>query len=408
MAELLAGLDEVDWASLKGPDSAAVPGQIRALMSTDPKLRSEAQWGLFSTLVHQGTRYQVTPYAIPFLVEILQDPETPDRGDIVLLLTHLALGYDGSFLPNGVNPAEFRAWCRAAYKQMRPDKRAHCDLYGIGPLINMTCYDAVRQGVPVVITLLAAPDTDLRRHSARLLAWFPEHSAESVPRLQSLLARSTEPREQASAILALGLLARNSDLSLDHDAILPYRDERHPLLVRVAAAIALLTQDRNDGSPDILIAAVARSEALGKQSKGMYFNEGNMAGYAGLMLCQMPETQRKQIVAAVCQALERVNSIESIGVIRTLFDLVIGDRTSHSHFFEGRPASTLTPLQRQALLGIVEHGRWTSGQRSDALASWILSSTYGLPKSRAALRAYLEPEGESRAGWLRLFDWWRR
>lgn len=65
---LLAGLDEVDWANLNHAYGTAddVPGQLRALCGDDEQAQQEAVAGLFNHLAHQGTRCQASPHAVPF------------------------------------------------------------------------------------------------------------------------------------------------------------------------------------------------------------------------------------------------------------------------------------------------------------------------------------------------------
>ena len=93
---MLEGLDHVDWANLYhayGP-ATDVPGLIRALASPNPEARERARDRLYLNIWHQGTRWQASAYAVPFLLELLGDPATPDRLPILHLLLALALGYE--------------------------------------------------------------------------------------------------------------------------------------------------------------------------------------------------------------------------------------------------------------------------------------------------------------------------
>ena len=77
---MLNKLDEINWKELEhayGP-AEDVPGQIRALASTDPQVREKAQYELWGNIIHQGTIYQATSYAVPFLIELLEIPEVQD------------------------------------------------------------------------------------------------------------------------------------------------------------------------------------------------------------------------------------------------------------------------------------------------------------------------------------------
>ncbi|MDG4757500.1 hypothetical protein [Micromonospora sp. WMMD710] len=77
---MLDGLDDIDWARLGHAYGAAddVPGQLRALLSLDPATRDEALGDLYTNVFHQGNRFEASAYVVPFLLEMLADPATPD------------------------------------------------------------------------------------------------------------------------------------------------------------------------------------------------------------------------------------------------------------------------------------------------------------------------------------------
>jgi hypothetical protein len=73
---MLEGIDEVPWKSLKHCRGKAfdVPKILRDLASSDPEVAMEAACdGLWDRLCHQGTLYEASRYAIPYLLELLRD-----------------------------------------------------------------------------------------------------------------------------------------------------------------------------------------------------------------------------------------------------------------------------------------------------------------------------------------------
>jgi hypothetical protein len=67
--DALAGLDDVDWAGLRhayGP-AGDTPGLLRALVSESPAKREHAVHELYGNIFHQGSRYEATAHAVPFL-----------------------------------------------------------------------------------------------------------------------------------------------------------------------------------------------------------------------------------------------------------------------------------------------------------------------------------------------------
>src|SRR6516162_19752 len=121
---MLERLDRVDWASLThayGPASDTLD-HIRQLASSRASQRKAARGALYSTIFHQGTRYAATAPAVPFLFELLDDPGTPERGEIIRLLVHLAVGYPERFLPLGIDPAaEFKDADTVAPEEAGPE-----------------------------------------------------------------------------------------------------------------------------------------------------------------------------------------------------------------------------------------------------------------------------------------------
>ena len=80
---MLDGLDDIDWAGLSHAygSAADVSGQLRALPTEtgDPWADDAPLSALFGSLYHQGTVYEATAAAVPFLVELAADRATPNR-----------------------------------------------------------------------------------------------------------------------------------------------------------------------------------------------------------------------------------------------------------------------------------------------------------------------------------------
>ncbi len=87
-------LDIVRWSSLHHAygEASDVPAMLRALLSSDENERERGFSALFSTIYHQGTVYEASAYAVPFLQELLQSPLTPDPAGVAQLLCEMAEG----------------------------------------------------------------------------------------------------------------------------------------------------------------------------------------------------------------------------------------------------------------------------------------------------------------------------
>ena len=69
---VLAGLTDIPWASLRHAYGPAddIPGILRAILDGDEGTAKEAASELFGNIWHQGTVYQATAPAVPFLARL--------------------------------------------------------------------------------------------------------------------------------------------------------------------------------------------------------------------------------------------------------------------------------------------------------------------------------------------------
>ncbi|MEH1014905.1 hypothetical protein V6U90_17560 [Micromonospora sp. CPCC 206060] len=214
---MLDTLDEINWAGLVHAYGPAddVPGQIRRLRSTDPKDRERARWELYGNIFHQGTRYEATAYAVPFLLELLADPATPEPAPLIELLVSIAIGYDETWLPTGLPVAEFRRAAEAALLAAAPrpgdegydedyseydyvESLSGADQERLGTYVALAAYDAVRVGVPLFRSLLTHADPAVRISAAYVLAWFPEEATGSLSALSALVRSAVATGEAAA------------------------------------------------------------------------------------------------------------------------------------------------------------------------------------------------------------------
>ncbi|QDY09453.1 hypothetical protein FJK98_21800 [Micromonospora sp. HM134] len=212
------GIDDIDWVRLGHAYGSAgdVPGLLRALRSPDEDERHTAFGALYASIFHQGTRYEASAYAVPFLLELLADPATPDRELVLYLVTVLAVGHDARWLPQGVPVVELRRaadggrellaakpppWhgddeTRKEYVEYTyVESLDEADQQRLWAYIELAVYDAVRAGVPLFRDLLTDADPGLRAGAAYALAWFPQDAAGSVPALVAAAEAAMEVHE---------------------------------------------------------------------------------------------------------------------------------------------------------------------------------------------------------------------
>ncbi|MEW2355862.1 HEAT repeat domain-containing protein [Spirillospora sp. NPDC029432] len=398
----LAGLDDIDWAALGHAYGTAedVPGLLRGLRSGSADEREEALHALYGNIYHQGSRYEASAAAVPFLSRLAADPAVPGRADIVELLASLALGFDEAHLPGGVDIAAWRAqverlrssdaetelrrmdeWVAQAptegERRVREGRRAGYDhdetvrylLHELG------AYDAVRAEVPALRGLLRDPDAGVRAAAAYTLGWFPEEAAGSLPALHAMLRSDRVQSAGAHAIVSLGLLGGTEYVPALREALTADR----PPLLRSAAAIALA------------VLGVADEEVLGaleeaavrppeQDVSGLIHLNGNLRGLATQTLALVEEPAHPRLLGAMLKGLALSSGPEAFATAEAVLRTVFGQP-------EGAPLppyDELTEPQRRAVrtLAEMDDETWRWGNFMMILGAW------GVPSWQAECRAY--------------------
>jgi hypothetical protein len=295
MLAVLERLDDVEWDRIchaYGPASD-VPDQIRDLCAADPDRREKARWQLYGNIFHQGTRYEATAHAVPFLLEVLADPDGADKAELVRLLAAIAVGYDSFWLPDGLPIAEHRrtadgggmllaaaphpgddGWDEdgdAEYIEALSER----DQEALLAHVAVAAYDAVRQGVPLFRALLGHGDPEVRGVAAYTLGWFPEDATGSLPALATLASPSyIDDALAATARVSMGLLGVAGDF-----------DDQRPL-VRWATAVARVRAHGAGAGQESIDELRRWANGAGRDERVPYL-DGDLVGYATLVLDQL-------------------------------------------------------------------------------------------------------------------------
>ncbi|XTZ13591.1 HEAT repeat domain-containing protein [Micromonospora echinospora] len=444
---MLDRIDDIDWRRLGHAYGSAgdVPDQLRALCSPDQTAREGAFGDLYSNIFHQGSRYEASAYAVPFLLDMVADPATPDRELVLYLLTCLAMGYDESWLPDGFPVAEYRRVSEGGRELLAakpPSSEENDDpeaLYlraldkddqnRLFAYYELATYDAVRAGVPMLRTLLTHPDPGLRTGAAYALAWFPEEAAGSLPALREAVstalaaddmttAQATdgpavdgpatdesatdgpavdgsaggatagqpagvrEADVAATALVAAGLLGSAPDAALLTDP--------RPV-VRWAAAVArarVLGPDADDATVEELLGwttAAPRGRRRSAEDVPVPFLDGDLAGYAALALRQVGPRHADRAFDALLDRLPAVDGVEALPVATEALRLAFPD----GPLAAGTPPEALIGRQRRLAEVLASSPLPWSVDGHVFVNFSLLLDEYGLPRSRDEMLAYL-------------------
>jgi hypothetical protein len=336
---VLEGLDSIPWSKLKHAYGPAddVPGLLRALTSTDAAERDSAQSDLFGNIWHQGTVYEATAYAVPFLVQLALASSVPDRADVLGLLGAIAESNDG---PRGA-------------------------------------HDEVVRRASGVVGLLADGDPLVRASAGYVLGALGELAAAIGPQLRAAIDR--EPDRLARAGLLLGLAALR-DSSAENITWLEGRfRSRRDEQERFATAIALAHAARAT-TPEVAILLLAESCT----DPG-----ANSSRFEGLRWDTAGETMPREALVAAGTAAYRALPI----VLKALVEADDGVDASFLLDDALAIAFGLAP-QKRAPTALAEHQRLVLETAVDVPIIWKqpnlfsgVLSYYHLPTSREELAA---------------------
>ena len=222
---MLEGLNSVPWDDLQHAYGSAedVPALLRALADSEDVIGE-----LFGNIWHQGTVYEASSYAVPFLVELTAEPTVAARGDILGLLGALADGH--SFLAGHAQP-ELGSIGQRLRQQPDYEQKLAAELEHV-----RRTRDAVFDHHQAFERLLEDPAPMVRAGAAYVLSRFPEHVADFAPFVRQAAQHERAPLARAGMLWCLGCLRDASpETAAMLDAIVRCPDPRQAF----AAATAL-------------------------------------------------------------------------------------------------------------------------------------------------------------------------
>ena len=372
---MLEGIDRIDWHELKHAYGPAddVPGQIRALASDKERVREKALHELWGNIIHQGTVYEATSYAVPFLIELLDTPGIEAKPDLLCLVAALAFGtsYHDVHQPLFEDMGVLREEMKQPGWQLRMQEEL-----GWVEAARL----AVIAGVPTYLKLLDDADPAIRLSAAYTLAVAPDRAAEIVPVLRRRLDNETDDRVRTSVILSLGCLG-GSDLMTIYSEWL---DEAGSPAVRVAAALSMARvagERMPQAAIEVLIDALVEP------------------GSVDDIYSQLPWSDGESVVADVSHALSRLGPAAAESFVPRILDALDAlppHDTGSITMVETVLALTLAPHQGQGSAADLSHWQrhiLTRLVHSERAWDWgnvhVVFREFGLPGNQEELAAFL-------------------
>lgn len=180
-----AELDDVRWCDLThayGP-AEDVPALIRALYEDDAEAADEAIYELYGNIHHQGTIYQASAPAVPFLAHAVH--HAPGKRDELLMLLAVLADHDPAAVESPHWPGSDVAAVCAALCEVVPDL--------------LPCLGDPERGVRRAALRVVAAVADLLPYKTRVLA---------VEQVDALYADDPVPSVRADALVVLNRFGR--------------------------------------------------------------------------------------------------------------------------------------------------------------------------------------------------------
>ncbi|WP_424918134.1 HEAT repeat domain-containing protein [Streptomyces sp. wa1064] len=211
-----AALDAQPWASYTHAYGSAedVPGCLRALAGDDDAAAEEAQSELYGSILHQGSVYEASAKAVPFLARIAAAGIR--TADALLLIGGIAEG--GTDPDPGPNPGPDPAGSGAVRESD-----------------EVACRRAVVAQLPLLLASVEHQDRAVRQAAAWAAGWTGTAGAAlAVPALRDRAAIETDPLVRAELLTSLVELDPESSASAAAGAVGP----DSPPELRIAAVMA--------------------------------------------------------------------------------------------------------------------------------------------------------------------------
>jgi hypothetical protein len=346
---MLENLGDIDWKNLRHAYGSAkdVPKLIRALAESREN-QEETLAQLFTSICHQGTVYQASAYAVPFLMELAMEPTIHRRDEIVGLIAAIAGG--NSFLDVHARPDYEIGRNMLKQSGFKNSLRKELDYVE-------SARDAVFQQRNALISLLADSNPMVRAGAVHALCEFSECARELSPALVNAVKKETDALATAGMLWCLGTLGGNSkEVRELLDRTLRTADDPRRSF---AAAIALhrMTGRRPRAAEPIYSAMRAATWFLEEFLNGVPWHFRDEADLAGLVSKVAPDGARgtEMLLQVLSDPTTHWRVVAS--VVHDLLDINFPDG-------DWRTGSTLTQTQRCVIECLVNSdSAWLDARR---------------------------------------------
>ena len=389
---MLEGLDKIDWKKLEHAygEASDVPQLIRNLASKDINLRDQALYELYGNIFHQGTRYQATPYAIPFIFELIRQPETPDKVDLIKFSVDLALGYPEAYLPKGPNVEDWVIDAEQLREEAESEDIGDIDedwLKHIDSFIDS--YKATLKEISTYYACLESKDLDIKIMAIFAIAWFREESKTSINKMRTIIKSASDDKIIANSLISLSMLDSYLEDKSDEQLFRKYLAESNSILVKICAAIALVNILEEDIDPvpiDYILKEIPTIIDLNLSPYEFPWNDGELLGYISEVIKFCAVQAPEKVVPDLSKVVAKLKGIKALNVIYSLLWIVFPEQPEQGSW----TLKLLNKFQKMVLKALTQNSELWKEENVETTDLIELLKEYRLPTSQSSLKKLLQ------------------
>ncbi|GCE28945.1 hypothetical protein KDA_44290 [Dictyobacter alpinus] len=354
---MLETLDTIPWQLLQQArgDASEVPGWIKDLTSENKEVRKQAYLHLGSSIYDQGTVYSSTAYVVPFLCELLENPQVLHKVWILQLLVRIAHG--SSYLDvhyrmtDKRHPADFQQKLQEELRWVR------------------AAQSAVSAGYPTYLRLLKSDETRVRAAAVYTLSCCQVHADEVIPALKECLKQDEKQVVRASCIFALGQLMPHIKETYDFFQHL-LKKQKKPLLALVACLTyaTLAEEDTPRQIVHLLLESFELPPEIKEKFRSLPFTDVNLEATVSQAFRSIGHSIAPLVVPTLIKALPHCDAHSGVVLVDNLLYLVLEGRT----ISDQTHVDDLSDLQREVLTALVKNKQlWETGNMLLTVGSYF-------------------------------------
>lgn len=368
---MLDGLDDINWSQFKHAygNASDVPDDIRALLSPDAETVSDALGRCCGNLHHQGTVYEATAYAVPFLVEFLTLTDFPEKLNLLYYLIEFTNGH--SYLDVHQRHYDIEERESDDFK-----RRLAQELQWV-----QAAYDAVANHLDVYFHLMDEAEEEIRCLVIELLGQLPSNQADILPRFKQTLSTETSILVKASILHAMRYFSGVVD------DLMPYTHVDVPPLMRFCAAESIMYRSKDETPQviiDLLMDMFIPDDVMETQYWELPWQDGSISLAISMNIRQLSSERAEACILRIVDKFTSANWEEIVLLTEMLLYLILHDDTG---YYVLPSADDLTDLQRHVLENVYQYALLPN--RADDDLEFYLNA-YDLPLNSESFRQFLD------------------